>query len=104
SRFDGFKLITAVEYYRLLKEIALGKYQVLDTSFAKNRLQTISNYLHDEGVEGNDADIMIVITWNTDNTDVDLHVREPNNQECYYQHTSTTNGGFLTNDATQGFG
>jgi hypothetical protein len=104
GRFDGFKLITAVEYYRLLKDIAAGKQQVLDHSFAAARLETISAYLKSEGIDADDADMMIVITWNTDNTDVDLHVREPNNEECFYSHRRTSNGGFLSNDATEGFG
>ncbi len=104
GRFDGCKLITAVEYYRLLKEVIAGRYLVQDSSFAIQRLQTINEYLQQAGVDADGADIMIVITWNTDNTDVDLHVREPNNEECYYSHPKTANGGFLSNDATEGFG
>jgi uncharacterized protein YfaP (DUF2135 family) len=32
------------------------------------------------------------------------HVKEPKNEVCNYQHTTTLNGGILTNDATDGFG
>jgi uncharacterized protein YfaP (DUF2135 family) len=42
--------------------------------------------------------------WNTDNTDVDLHVTEPSGEECYYAHRDTRSGGELTQDVTQGYG
>ena len=45
-----------------------------------------------------------MITWNTDNTDVDLHVIEPSGEECYYSHRRTSSGGDLTQDVTQGYG
>jgi uncharacterized protein YfaP (DUF2135 family) len=47
---------------------------------------------------------MMVITWNTDNTDIDLHVKEPSGEECYYKNPSTKIGGRLTRDVTRGFG
>jgi uncharacterized protein YfaP (DUF2135 family) len=72
--------------------------------FVKKRIETVKAFLRSNTIEAGEADLMVVITWNTDNTDVDLHVREPNNQECSYQNKRTTNGGYLTNDATDGFG
>ncbi|HMK27123.1 MAG TPA: carboxypeptidase-like regulatory domain-containing protein [Chitinophagaceae bacterium] len=104
SRFDGFDLINAIEYCKLLTAITNGKYKATDMSFVNSRLKTVKSFLQQQGIASGEADMMIVITWNTDNTDVDLHVREPNNEECYYRHTNTTNGGFLTNDAMEGFG
>lgn len=104
SRFDGFDLINAIEYYKLLKSIKNGKYMASNMSFINKRMEDVKSFLDNQGIEAGEADMMIVITWNTDNTDVDLHVREPNNEECYYQHMRTKNGGYLTNDATQGFG
>jgi len=50
------------------------------------------------------ADVVVTITWNTDNTDVDLHVIEPSGEECFYGHRSTRSGGELTRDVTQGYG
>ncbi len=44
------------------------------------------------------------ITWNTDNTDVDLHVIEPSGEECFFGHRQTRIGGSLTRDVTQGYG
>ena len=47
---------------------------------------------------------MVTITWNTDSTDIDLHVKEPSGEECYYEHTKTKSGGRITQDVTQGYG
>ena len=105
DRFDDFNLITAVEYYKLLKAVKLGKYNVTDSVFAQKRLENLSKFLKVHGdLDADDADLMIVITWNTDNTDVDLHVIEPSGEECFYSHAKTASGGFLSNDATEGFG
>ena len=51
-----------------------------------------------------DLDVRIALAWDTDNTDVDLHVLEPDGEEAYYQHMRTSTGGFLTHDITTGYG
>ena len=51
-----------------------------------------------------DLDVRIALAWDTDNTDVDLHVLEPDGEEAYYQHKRTSTGGFLTHDITTGYG
>ena len=50
------------------------------------------------------VDIRIVLAWSTDNTDIDLHVVDPYNEECYYGHKATEIGGRYPHDFTQGFG
>jgi hypothetical protein len=50
------------------------------------------------------ADLRVTISWNTDNTDVDLWVIEPDGSKCYYQHNRTQSGGELSQDQTQGYG
>ncbi len=59
-----------------------------------------------EGVEANklQADLRVTISWNTDDTDVDLWVIEPDGTKCFYGHRQTKNGGELTQDVTQGYG
>ena len=46
----------------------------------------------------------IVVDWNHNDTDIDLHVIDPNLEECYYKHTTTKIGGSISKDMTQGFG
>lgn len=51
-----------------------------------------------------DLDVRVVLTWDTDATDVDLWVTEPSGEKCYYQHNLTTIGGLLSRDMTDGYG
>jgi uncharacterized protein YfaP (DUF2135 family) len=38
------------------------------------------------------------------NTDIDLHVTDPNNEECYYSNRETSAGGRISADNTSGYG
>jgi uncharacterized protein YfaP (DUF2135 family) len=49
-------------------------------------------------------DMKITLTWDTDGTDIDMHVTDPTKEECSYQHKSTKMGGNLDVDVTNGFG
>jgi hypothetical protein len=50
------------------------------------------------------SDLRVTITWNTDATDVDLWVIEPDGTKCFYQQQRTKNGGQLSQDQTRGYG
>ncbi len=50
------------------------------------------------------ADLRVVIDWNTDYTDLDLWVEEPSGESAYYGNSETTIGGFMSNDMTEGYG
>jgi tetratricopeptide (TPR) repeat protein len=49
-------------------------------------------------------DVRIVMTWDADMTDMDLHVVEPSGEEAYYSHNRTRIGGMVSRDFTQGYG
>ena len=49
-------------------------------------------------------DLRIVLSWDTDETDVDLHVLEPDGEEAFYRHRRTSSGAFLSEDVTTGYG
>ena len=51
-----------------------------------------------------DADVRIALEWDVDNTDVDLHVLEPDGEEAFYGHRRTSSGGFVSRDVTTGYG
>ncbi|MFT7581879.1 MAG: Ca-activated chloride channel family protein [Myxococcota bacterium] len=51
-----------------------------------------------------DMDIRIVMNWDADMTDMDLHVVEPSTERAYYGHNRTTIGGMVTRDFTAGYG
>lgn len=48
--------------------------------------------------------LRIVLSWDADETDIDLHVLEPNGEEAFYGHRRTRNGGFVSEDVTTGYG
>jgi tetratricopeptide (TPR) repeat protein len=51
-----------------------------------------------------DTDIRIVLTWDADATDIDLHVMEPGGEEAFYGHNRTARGGLVSEDITDGYG
>jgi len=51
-----------------------------------------------------ELDMRIVMTWDADMTDMDLHVLEPSLEEAFYSHNLTTIGGKVSRDFTQGYG
>lgn len=48
--------------------------------------------------------LRIVMSWDADETDIDLHVLEPNGEEAFYGHRRTSEGGFVSEDVTTGYG
>jgi len=50
------------------------------------------------------AGLVVWLAWDTDNTDIDLHVIEPDGNEVYYSCPTSRLGGRLSKDFTQGYG
>lgn len=60
---------------------------------------------YDEKLRDNlDTDIRIVMSWDADATDIDLHVVEPGGEEAFFSHNRTTRGGLVSRDVTDGYG
>jgi Ca-activated chloride channel family protein len=55
-------------------------------------------------VKNLECDLRVVMTWDADNTDIDLWVTEPSGEKCLYSHNRTTIGGMLSRDFTDGYG
>ncbi|KIF81699.1 VIT domain-containing protein [Noviherbaspirillum autotrophicum] len=49
-------------------------------------------------------DLRAVLTWDADNSDMDLWVTDPNGEKCYYAHRFTYQGGRMSRDFTGGYG
>ena len=49
-------------------------------------------------------EVRVVLAWDADNTDVDLHVIDPNGEEVYFGRNLSHQGGAITRDATGGYG
>lgn len=99
GRFGEFNMIAGLDYLYLLKQIKQGKYTVSFPDYVDQRLATLEKDLAIEN-----TDLVITIMWNTDQTDIDLHVFEPSGAHCYYEKKETKSGGRMTQDVTQGYG
>lgn len=51
-----------------------------------------------------DTDVRVVMAWDADATDIDLHVVQPDGEEAYYSRNRTRAGGLVSPDCTQGYG
>ena len=49
-------------------------------------------------------DVRVALAWDTDNTDIDLWVKDPNGEWVSYQKPLSRQGGRNTRDVTQGYG
>lgn len=89
SRFDGITLIALAE----LNAIVANARQRPDTqSFDPRLLKNLP------------LDLRVVLSWDSDNSDMDLWVTDPNGEKCYYGNSLTYQGGRLSRDFTGGYG
>jgi len=88
--YDGIELISLMEVNRLIPRYrALGGGEVpLDPKL----------------IALLDVDIRVVVEWNTEETDLDLWVDEPNGERAYFGNQETRMGGRVSNDMTDGYG
>ena len=50
------------------------------------------------------VDLRVVLSWDADNTDIDLWVTDPNGEKAYYGNRFTYQGGRMSMDYTGGYG
>ncbi len=48
--------------------------------------------------------LRVTLRWDLNDTDIDLHVTDPNGEEVYYAHRNSYQGGALSRDFTGGYG
>jgi hypothetical protein len=99
ERYQDFNRIAGVEYLHLLRRIDRGKLSSNIPDYAKARMESLAPITNID-----QADVLVTMMWNTDRTDVDLHVVEPTGETCYYQNRNTRSGGEITRDVTEGYG
>lgn len=89
GRFPEIELITLAE----LNAIVARAGDKPDTSRIDPRL------LHNLPL-----DLRVVLSWDADNTDIDLWVTDPNGEKAFYGHRLTYQGGRMSQDFTGGYG
>ena len=102
--YAGIQNVVKVEYIRLLNKMLQNKKSIIPKSFLEQRLATLKKTLNAKGFMVEQADLLVTINWNTDETDVDLHVKEAEGETCNYRNDRTNAGGHLSKDMTEGFG
>jgi hypothetical protein len=95
---QAIKAIVTEEYVRLLRQaVRSGNLDRPLREHFERRAGTLS------AGEGK-ADLRVTIGWNTDATDIDLWVIEPDGTKVFYQSPKSRSGGELSQDMTQGYG
>ncbi|MDP1562847.1 MAG: VWA domain-containing protein [Pirellulaceae bacterium] len=95
---EDFPRITANDYEQLLQSIVAGEMSSSLKDYAGARLESLRRDFPDR------PELAVTMFWNTDRTDVDLHVTEPTEEVCNFQRRQTRIGGQMTSDITTGFG
>lgn len=87
--------------FRNIQQIAINELNAL-IELNPDKIDTSA---YDKRLLGNcPVDIRIILTWNTNDCDIDLWVTDPNGEKCFYKHPYTVIGGRLSDDITQGYG
>lgn len=89
NRFPDIELIALAE----LNALVATSPQKLDTSAIDPRL-----------LRNLPLDLRAVLSWDADNTDIDLWVTDPNGEKAFYGHRLTYQGGAVSRDFTGGYG
>lgn len=93
NRFPDIELIALGELNAINAGVAAAGQPALDTSAMDTRL-----------LRNLPLDVRAVLSWDADNTDIDLWVIDPNGERAYYGRQLTYQGGRMSNDFTGGYG
>ena len=63
-----------------------------------------TGYIDSRLIKNLASDIRVVLSWDMDNTDMDLWVIAPDGEAANYSHRETRIGGRMTTDCTRGYG
>jgi tetratricopeptide (TPR) repeat protein len=87
DRFEGMHLVSLVELNAIMT-----RHRVRPSGF-------------DQRFAGNlDCDARIVLTWDSNDSDMDLWVTDVLGERCSYAHNRTRSGGRMSDDFTNGYG
>lgn len=89
QRFPDIEIVALHEFNQILGQHA----DHIDTSVYDERL-----------LKRMPLDLRIVLTWDADNTDIDLWVTDPYGEKTYYSNPNSRIGGRISRDFTGGYG
>jgi hypothetical protein len=88
DRFPGIEVIALEEHNRCLARMSGSKPSELPQELLRNL----------------DTDLRVVLGWDSDGSDIDLHVVQPDGEEASYAHQRTRAGGLVSHDLRAGYG
>ena len=88
ERFGDVQLVTMNDINSLV-----ARHKGIKTNFMNKRL-----------LKSEPVDIRVVLSWDTDNCDMDLWVTDPTDEKCFFDNKLTYLGGKISKDVTQGYG
>jgi hypothetical protein len=97
EKYIGLKTVASEEYGIFARALARTSPDAPLTTYVAGRAQALS-------LPTPTGDLRVTLTWNTDNTDIDLWVIDPTGEKCFYANKQLASGGSLLDDITQGYG
>ena len=98
--------VLMTEWRQRIHEIALTELNRLwaraDALDATSVTKISRPALHPHLIANLTVDLRVALSWDVDDTDIDLWVLEPSGEKAYYQHPRTNLGGRLSRDITDG--
>lgn len=100
------RMVAAYHYARMLTVLSRNPRAEPAAAALRTRLEELKKLESGLHQPLDTAPIAYQLTthWNSDSTDIDLWVIEPDGERCYYQHKQTRLGGQLYWDITDGLG
>ena len=90
--------------FEQVQQIALNDMNAIIAETERNKVKLDLSKIDKKLVKNFDVDVRIILTWNTDDCDVDLWVTDKDGEKCFYGNRITRNGARLSRDFTQGYG
>ena len=87
-----------------IQQIVLNDMNAIIASCERDKITLDLSAIDKDLKQNFDMDVRVVLTWNTDNCDIDLWVTDKDGEKCFYSNKLTANGGRLSRDFTQGYG
>jgi tetratricopeptide (TPR) repeat protein len=98
-------VVAAYHYGRLLSALARHPRAEAAAPALRTRLGELKQLQYDGvAMDFQPIDYQLTTHWNSDSTDIDLWVIEPNGERCFYSRRETRLGGKLFWDITDGLG
>jgi len=101
---DALARVVMDEWDRFSEIELIALVELNDVLFRSKAIGALKVPVDKRLVQQLDMDIRVVMSWDADMTDMDLHLIEPSGEEAYYGHNRTRIGGRVSRDFTQGYG